>query len=236
MISKEAATSKLQNPALTPISILLAVLVFGAIWGLSEVTLGGGLHLGHVANKGAILTGVGMGLVCGMVLAIYRKPAMLIGVGVVAASIKLLTVPITGVPVICPANGVVAVGLQGVALSAVAFGLMKAMDKNVYARIAAGAGGALIASGLFWLIGMHVAPCRYLLTFAGAPGTWMATEGLVWAALSAVLLPVGYWAGVKLRPMVGPVQTAKVWPRYAAAASIFVFCVGMSAVALVAGL
>jgi hypothetical protein len=211
-------------------------LVFGAIWGLTEVVIGGGLNAGHFPYKGGLLTGIGMGAVCGMALAIYRKPAMLLGIGLVAASIKLLAVPITPLPIGCEANSCLAVGLEALALTAMAFWLIKAMDKNVHARIGAGALGGFIGSILFWAIGMQVAPCRYLLSFAGAPGTWMITEGFIWAAFSAVLLPLGYLAGVRLRPKVLSVLTTKPRLSYASSAAVFAFFIGMSAVALAAGL
>jgi hypothetical protein len=216
--------------------IVIGILVFGSIWGLIEVALGGGLRAAHSPHSSALLVGIGMGAVCGMALAIYKKPAMLIGIGIVAAAIKLLAVPISGVAVTCPANSCLAVALEAVGLSAVAFGLMKAMDRNVHAQIGAGAFGAFTGSVLFWLIGMHVAPCRYLLSFAGAPGTWMVSEGFVWAAFSAVLLPVGYWAGLKLRPKVAYMLTTKPRISYASSAAVFAFLLGMSAVALAAGL
>ena len=231
MTSKGSATSELRNPGI----ILLGILVFGCIWAFSEVALGGGLRAADFPYRAALLTGIGMGIT-GIALAIYKKPAVAICIGLVAASMKLLAVPVAHLSVMCLANSCIAVALEALAVSVVAFGLMKAMEKNVYARIGTGGLGAFTGSGLFWLIGMHVAPCRYLLSFAGDPGRWMVTEGLIWAAFSAVLLPVGYLAGEKLQPKIAYMLATKPRLSYATAATLTACCCGAILVALMAGL
>ena len=231
MASKESTIGELRSPTI----ILLGILLFGFVWGLSEVALGSGLRAADFPYRAALLTGIGMGIT-GIALAIYRKPAMAIGIGLVAASIKLLAVPVAHIPVMGCANSSIAVALEAVALGVVAFGLMKAMEKNVYARIGAGGLGAFMGSGLFWLIGMHVAPCRYLLSFSGDPGRWLVTEGLIWAAFSAILLPVGYLAGEKLQPKIAYMLAAKPRFSYATGATFAACCCGAILVALMAGL
>ena len=231
MASKGSAIGELRSPGI----ILLGVLGFGCIWGLSEVALGSGLRAAEFPYRSALLTGIGMGII-GIALAIYKKPAMAAGIGLVAASSKLLAVPVSHLTVSCLANSCIAVALEAAALSIVAFGLMKAMETNVHARIGAGGSGAFVGSGLFWLIGMHVAPCRYLLSFSGEPGRWLVTEGLIWAAFSAVLLPVGYLAGEKLLPKMAHMLATKPRLSYATAATFAACSCGAILVALFAGL
>jgi hypothetical protein len=60
--------------------------------------------------------------------------------------------------------------------------------------MAMGGGAVLLASAAFYIAGMHVAPCAYLLSFKTL-GAFIVTEGLVWAAFSAILLPLGCAAG-----------------------------------------
>ena len=231
MVSKGSAVGELRSPGI----ILLGILGFGCMWGFSEVALGSGLRAADFPYSSALLTGIGMGIT-GAALAIYKKPAMAIGIGLVAASTKLLAVPVSHLPVSCLANSCIAVALEAVALGIVAFALMKAMEKSVYARIGTGGLGAFGGSGLFWLIGMHVAPCRYLLSFSGEPGRWLVTEGLIWAAFSAVLLPVGYLAGVKLQPKIAHMLATRPRFSYATATTFAACSCGAILVALFAGL
>ncbi len=82
----EVTHNKLGNlPVL--VRLVIGALVFGSIWGFLEATLGGFLNLIIFPNKGAIMGGIGMAIM-GAALAIYRKPAMLPGIGIVAASFK----------------------------------------------------------------------------------------------------------------------------------------------------
>ena len=79
------------------VHILIGILVFGSIWGFFEATLGGFLHMIIFPNKGAIMGGIGVALMASA-LAIYKKPGMLLGIGIVAASFKLLDVLILSLP------------------------------------------------------------------------------------------------------------------------------------------
>ncbi len=85
------------------IHLLIWILVFGSLWGLSEVALGGGLRAANFPYRSGLLTGVGMA-VMGIALASSRKPLIPIGVGMVAALVTLLVVPILHVSVMCKAN------------------------------------------------------------------------------------------------------------------------------------
>jgi len=169
--------------------ILIGILVFGSIWGLSEVALGGGLRAAQFPYRAGLLTGIGVALM-GIALVIYRKPLMLLGIGIVTVLVKLLAIPILNIPVMCKANSCIAVMTESVALSLVAILLMGEMSKSIHARMGSGALAAIIASVSFYFIGMQVAPCKYLLSFA--PVGFIITEGLIWAAFSACLLPLGY--------------------------------------------
>ena len=217
----------------TPIAILIGILVLGSIWGLSEVAVGGGLRAVGFPYRAGLLTGIGIGIMA-VALAIYKKPAMLIGIGLTAVLFKLLAVPVVHLPVQKCANALVAVGLEVLAISLVAGLLMKRMDKSALTRMGAGALVALLAAISFFFIGMRVAPCSYLLSFSGNPVGFMAEEGLIWALFSAFLLPVGYLVGMKLQPKVAYMLTAKPRFSYAAGTTITAICAGATVAALMA--
>ncbi|RLC61045.1 MAG: hypothetical protein DRI01_09160 [Chloroflexi bacterium] len=212
--------------------VIIGILVFGSLWGLSEVALGGGLHATQFPYRAGLLAGIGMALM-GMALVIHKKPAMLIGIGLVAVLVKLLAVPMLHISVTCKANSCIAVFTEAVALSLIAFLLLNQMGKSVHARMGSGALAAIIASVGFYFIGMNVAPCNYLLSFS--PGGFIVTEGLIWAAFSAILLPLGYLAGEKLAAKNFSVLARR--PLYYAT-SVVMICLswGLSALAIAAGL
>ncbi|MGQ9615651.1 MAG: hypothetical protein ACUVWJ_04525 [Spirochaetota bacterium] len=217
-------------------SILVAILVFGSLWGLLEISLGGAMRMTDFPYRSALLTGLGMGFITGMALAIYRKPVMAFGVGGLAALTKLMVVPIQRVPISCPANSCLAVMLEASALGFVAFFMIKKLDRNPYAQIFTGVSAALTGSMLFWIAGMHVAPCKYLLSFSGAPVEWIYKEGLIWATFSGILFPAGYQAGVKLRSKVISILIER--PRLSLAGSVALIMVSLtiSAISLKIGL
>jgi len=214
------------------VRLAIGIIVFGSIWGLSEVALGGGLQAANFPYRAGLLTGIGIAIM-GTALAIYKKPAMLIGIGLVTVLVKLLAVPILHISVMCKANSCIAVFTEAVALSLVAFLLMSKMGESVHARIGAGASAAILASVGFYFVGMQVAPCQYLLSFT--PGGFIVTEGLIWAAFSAILLPLGYLAGEKLAAINSQVLTRRPI-YYITSASTVLFCWGVSALAIAAGL
>lgn len=212
---------------------LLGILVFGSLWGLSEVALGGGLRAANFPYRAGLLTGVGMAIMA-MALAIYGRPLMLIGIGLVAVATKLLAVPILHISVMCKVNSCIAVFIEALALSLVAYVLLTAMEKSSHARMGAGALAGIIASVGFYFIGIQVAPCEYLLSFT--PAGFIVTEGLIWAAFSASLLPLGYLAGLKVKVKTSQWVTERRPLYYATSLATIVFCWGISAIAIMAGL
>lgn len=215
------------------IYIILGILMLGSIWGLLEIALGGGLRAVSFPYRSGLLTGIGMALM-GMALVIYKRPAILIGVGMVAALTRLLAVPILHVSAATQVNSSLAVFIEAATFSFVALMLMNKMAKNIYARMGSGALAAIIASVGFYFIGRQVAPCQYLLSFS--PAGFIVTEGVIWAAFSAILLPLGYLAGMKLETQTFPLVVRKMPVYYATTIATVVICWGLSAVAIASGL
>jgi len=217
--------------------IIIGILVFGSIWGLLEATLGGFLNMIIFPNKGAIMGGIGMAIM-GAALAIYRKPAMLPGIGIVAASFKwlnswLLFVPISAVYIINPA---MAIFLESLAFSLVVTFLMYRIDKNVYAGAWAAFLAGLIsvtAYGYFSVYIMH-APLFERMGVSSVPG-FIASHGVIQAVFFGMLAPLGYLVGKKLAAT-APVFLRRPLYYYATSAAIICVCLVLSAIAIRAGL
>jgi hypothetical protein len=217
--------------------IIIGILVFGSIWGLLEATLGGFLNLIVLPNKGAIMGGIGMAIM-GTALAIYRKPAMLPGIGVVAASFKwlnswLLFVPASATFIVNPA---MAIFLESLAFSLVVTFLMHRIDRNVYVGAWAAFLAGLIsvtAYGYFSVYIMH-APLFERMGVSSVPG-FITSHGVIQAVFFGMLAPLGYLVGKKLAAA-SPAFLRRPLYYYATSAAIVCFCLIISAVAVRAGL
>lgn len=216
--------------------LLVTVLVIGSLWGFSEVVVGSAIRAAGLPFRAGILTGIGMGLMA-VALGASRRPALLPGIAMVTALCHQLAVPILHVSFMCRANSALAVLLEGAALTGVAFLAGRRLAKGIPIQAASGATAALLAAGAFYFVGLRVAPCQYLLSFARSGGllAFMLAEGLVWAAFSAALVPVGYWAGARLDRAVQTASLKKPARYYLTSAAIIVFCWAASAAVIAAG-
>jgi hypothetical protein len=219
------------------VQLIIAVLVFGSIWGFLEATLGGFLNLIIFPNKGAIMGGIGMAIM-GMALAIYRKPAMLPGIGIVAASFKwlnawLLFVPPSAVQIINPAMAII---LESVAFSLVAVFLMDRISRNLLVGTGAGVLVGLISAIAYVYFAVYVthSPIFERLGIKSI-GEYITGSGVVQAVFFGVFLPLGYLAGEKLAIAISSVLARRSL-YYAASAAIICFCWVISVVAVMAGL
>lgn len=217
--------------------VLVAIAVLGSLWGLAEVVLGGAIRAAGLPYRAAILTGIGLGMM-GIAVGIFRKPSMLAGIALVAVLCKQLVVPILHVSVLCKVNSCLAVMLEGFALAGVVSLAGRRLNRGYLARIASGASAAMLAAAAFYLAGMRVAPCRYLLSFnrPGGFAAFLAVEGLAWAVSSAILFPAGYWMGTRLRDAVPALRTRKPSFYYTASAALTLGCWAASAFGIAAGL
>jgi len=218
--------------------LIIGILVFGSIWGLFEATLGGFLNMIIFPNKGAIMGGIGMAIM-GAALAVYRKPAMLPGIGIVAASFKwlnswLLFVPISAVYIINPAT---AIFLESLAFCLVVAFLMKRIEKNVYVGVWAALLAGLISVTAYGYFSVYImdAPLFERMGVSSVP-EFIASHGVIQAVFFGVLAPLGYLAGKKLSAITSPVLVRRPLYFYATSVAIICFCWGISAVAVLAGL
>jgi len=218
------------------IHIVIGILVFGSIWGFLEATLGGFLHLIIFPNKGAIMAGIGVATMASA-LAIYKKPGMLLGIGIIAASFKLLDVwlfalPVASIHIINPAMAII---FESLAFGLVAVFVMNKIAKNVSVGIGAGVLAGLVSATAWVYFAIYVmnAPAYARVVFTA--GGFIANQGVVQAAFFGILLPVGYLVGEKLAARTSPVLAHRPL-YYATSAAVFCLCWGISAIAKMAGL
>jgi len=218
------------------VHLIIGILVFGSIWGFLEATLGGFLHMIIFPNKGAIMGGIGVAIMASA-LAIYKKPSMLLGIGIIAASFKLLNVwflfvPITSIHIINPAMAII---FESLAFSLVAAFMMNRIAKNAFVGVGAGVLAGLISAIAWVYFAIYVmnAPAYARVVFTA--GGFIANQGVVQAAFFGILLPLGYLIGEKLAVRTSPVLISRSL-YYATSAAIICLCWGISAVAKMTGL
>jgi hypothetical protein len=222
-----------------PASVRLAIgiLVFGSVWGFLEATLGGFLNLIIFPNKGAIMSGIGMAIMS-IALAFYRKPAMLPGIGIVAASFKwlnawLLFVPPNSIQIINPAMSII---LEALAFSLVAIFLMNRMEKNIYIGVWAAVLAGFISAIAYVYFAVYVTHSPIFARLGiKSIGEFVTGNGVVQAVFAGVLAPLGYVAGKKLTVKISP-MLARRSIYYSASAATVLFCLGVSTLSILAGL
>ncbi len=218
-------------------NFLISVLILGSLCGLLEVVLGGLLRQFNFPYRAGLLTGLGFGVIA-VGLAIFKKPTMAIWIGLVAVLCRQLIIPILHVSIMCKANSCLAIMLEYSALAGIAAIFLWGKKGNAGRRILTGGGAAFVASIAFYLIGMQVAPCRYLLSFQGAGGlaAFLWKEGLSWMIFSAVLFPLGWQVGEKITEKTFILLARRPRLYYSAATVITVFCWVACALAISGGI
>jgi len=180
--------------------LVMGIILFGSLWGLSEAVIGDLIRTTGIPFRAGILTGIGIGIL-GAALGLYRMPAVLPLIALTTALSKQLVVPILGFSLLCKANSCAALLLLGFSVTGMTFLTGSHLKRSTFLRAATALSAVLIAAFAFYFIGMRLAPCAYLLSFAGAGGlqSFMFREGLVWALFAALLFPAGYRLGERMR-------------------------------------
>ncbi len=210
---------------ITGLDALIALLVLGSLWGLSEVALGRVVRELVPPLRAAALTGAGMACM-GLFIGMTGKTARLPLVALVAVLATQLCVPLLRCSLLCKANTSLAVMLHGLALAGAVHFLVAAPAGGAVRRGAAAFGAAIVSAAPFYYVGMRLAPCAYLLSFNQPLGvfSFLLREGLVWAAFSAVLFPAGYALGTRLAGPLASFGMARPLLRLAAPGAAIVFC------------
>jgi len=180
-------------------ALVLAVIALGSVIGVIEVLGKEFLHQVNFPYRSGVLVGFGFGI-AGIGFAIFKKPLIIIGLALVAVICKQLVVPILGLSFMCKANACVAVMLEYGSLAAIAAITMNRMQKNANMRTLTAGASVFLGAITYYLIGMHIKPCSYMLSF-NVPGgfvKFLIVEGLIWAAFAAILFPLGWTVGERL--------------------------------------
>lgn len=230
--------------------IFLGIVAFGCIWGLLEaITFGGVLHshwgdfFSYHLCPCFLMAATFGSLVMGIALAIYKKPVMLIGIGLVAAAFCWLAVPFlpTAVrstyygPVVASATAAL---VGSVSLALVAGFLMKRLERRILTRVGVGALSAILASPLFILAtacGVDKPICADL-GYARPLPDFLGIGGIVWMSLMAILFPLGYLTGEKVDARLTSKVERKPLLSYIGSAATIAFCCGVGAMAFMVGL
>jgi len=225
-----------ENRRVKSIHVIIAILVFGSVWGFFEATLGGFLHMIIFPNKGAIMAGIGVAIMASA-LAIYRKPSMLPGIGIVAASFKLLDVwlfalPVASIHIINPAMAII---FESLAFGLVAVFLMNKIAKNASAGIGAGVLAGLVSATAWVYFAIYVMNTPAYARVVFTAGGFIANQGVAQAAFFGIFLPLGYLIGEKLATKTLSVSISRPL-YYATSAAVICLCWGVSALVIMAGL
>lgn len=176
-------------------------------------------------------------------LAIYKKPAMLVGIGLVAASFSWLVIPIQNVPAFTTplttypiVNPTIAIILSSIVFSLIASLVRGKLPMSTSTLVGMGVLSSMLSSIAFIYIVVYLgAP---ILTAAGLSGpiAYIATNTTIFTALSAAMVPLGYIAGLKLQLGVSHLFRMRPWFYRVGPLAVLVFCWGASIAAIAAGL
>ena len=189
-----------QNQNIKNVNVLTVIMVLGSLWGFSEVVLNEIIKSSGIPFRGGLLVGFGM-FILGISMGVVKRTSIMLLLPFFVAILLQMGIPILGISDFCRPNSCVAIGLQAFALAGAVGFAGKRLKSNRIVQVVAGACAGLISAGIFYFIGLRVAPCPYLLSFnhAGGFAKFMVFEGLVWAAFAAIFYPVGFWAGEKIK-------------------------------------
>jgi hypothetical protein len=182
------------------------IIALGAAWGFSEAALGLGLQKCAALMSGSIMTGVALFFIAsGWVMS--RRVLGVTLLVVTASLIKLFDALLLSLPLRhgAVANPIFAFFMEGLAFLAVAGLIRESQKKKIGRQAFLGATAALGAVCVFPLVkfATGVPACIF-------PGTGIPLSlyyGPLAVAISALTVPLGFWAGNKLREPVNRWET-----------------------------
>lgn len=229
--------------------VLVGILVFGSMWGLLQGTVGAAFGSFDAFFKSQLhvcpcpLVGSLLGIpILAAALAIYKRPSMLAGIGLVAAPFSFIAVPIQHISAFTTAattypiiNPIVSMVFTSIIFSIVAALAMKKYELTTPTLVVAGALSAFLSSVAF--IYTVVALGAPILTAVKLNAlTYIATNGVIWTAISAATSPVGYMVAPRLQLKISPLILRNRWSYRLAPVALVIVCLVGSALAAAAGL
>lgn len=165
-------------------------LLFGSIWGMSEVFAGGILYASEISSSSIFLAAWAL-LILAAARGIVNKPGSSTAIGAVATLFRLVNAS----PYICHLLGIFALG---VAFDVAASLLLRKERRSIVWKSLTGVVSAYAGYALFALVITYI--IRYEIWAAGG---WpkvvnhIFVSGSLAALAGAVLVPLGYLVGVK---------------------------------------
>lgn len=185
--------------------VLLGVVLFGSLWGLSEATFGALLHLINSPYKGEIMTSFGV-MVMSAAAAVYKPKnafAFTVGLGVVASLVKGVNLIFLGVD-----SHVLRV-MVVIPIEAASFGALASIFNRAFneSRRLRPAVGALSAYASFFLLSSVYIYAGIGSNFWVGRGfadmvSFTLSGGTVAAILSVLTTDVGFRLGETVKPAV----------------------------------
>ncbi|MFC1958091.1 hypothetical protein ACFLVQ_00800 [Chloroflexota bacterium] len=217
--------------------VLVMMIVFGSIWGFSEATLGGFLHLVHFPYKGAIMGGIGMSIMATFV-ATHRRPSLLVGLAFVAALFKPLSALIYVKPIFAPfvVNPATAIILEGLTFSLVTIFIFKGFEHSIKVRVGIGLLVGYLSIISWGTVASIMGTGNWALMGLQEKVSYALINGTALAIIGVLLLPLGYMAGTKFWPMLLELKNMRPKFFYTFAATTGVFCWFGAGLAFVMGL
>lgn len=165
-------------------------LLFGSMWGISEVAAGGVLYGSDIPHSSIILTAWAM-FILAMARGIVNKPGSSTVIGAVATLFKLAN----AAPFICHLAGIFALGI---AFDIFASILLKKESKVNWRSGLTGIAGAYGGYSLFAFFITYIIRYEYWAA-EGLPKVLnhIFQGGSIAALISAVIVPLGFFAGLR---------------------------------------
>ena len=168
-------------------------------------------------------------------LTTYRRPALILGLGVIAALFKPLSALIYARPIFAPfvVNPASAIILEALGFSLVAGLLLKGFETSVKTRIAVGVSAGYLGFVLYAILASALGFGKWPMMGLTEKVITTLSNGTGWAIMGTLLLLPGYLVGRRLRSIL---STMKPKVLYAGATLSTIFCWAIAALAFASGL
>lgn len=175
---------------------LLFALTIASLWSFSEIILKS--ETISIQYHSALLTSLAFGFLI-LFYSVFKDIKYIMIITIATIFIKCLCVPIQGGSFSGLTNSSLAIGLNGLIITAML--LIKRKNLKYKYLSILGFSSAIAVAFFFRIIGLHLSPCPYLTSFSGLSGIFrfIFTEGIIWALFSALTVPIFYFIGTAFK-------------------------------------
>ncbi len=176
------------------------VVMFGAVWGLSEAALGMGLRSCASVISGSVMTGVALFFIAAC-WAVSQSLSGIILLIAIVSLFKMFDALLLSLPILhgAVANPIFAFFMEGIAFIIIVSIVKGTLLKKTTGQAMTGGIAALMAANLFPLVKYATGIPACVIAGTGYPLSLY--YAYVAVALSLGTVPLGFWAGAKIRAM-----------------------------------